>query len=468
MQILMPKVGLTMTEGSIVQWHKHEGEFVARGEPLFTFETEKSTLEFESPAEGILSQILIPAGQVVACFVPVGAVGEGQPVTSQQSRVMDGVDAPQQTKASAPGAQPTARKPISPRARMRAREMGIEVEAIAGSGPEGAVRERDVVNVNHQTANVKAQSASASVRATPVAQRMAAERGIDLAQIRGTGRDGVITREDVERQRTEDGRPKTETIPSSPHHPVTSSSNNETVPLSPIRRITAQRMTENAQAAPHVTLTTEADASALVSAREQLVAELGEKISYNALLIAIVAKALGQHPEVNASWNDDGGRKTEDGQPVGLPSSVLRHTSIHIGLAVDTPRGLLVPVLRDCGGKGLAEIHRRLGDVVTRAQAGKARPDELSGATFTITNLGMFEIDAFTPIINLPEAAILGVGRIVKKAVVLDDDRIVPRSMMTLSLSFDHRVMDGATAAKFLQRTKQLVERPMALLLRSA
>lgn len=436
MQILMPKVGLTMTEGSIVQWHKREGDLVARGEPLFTFETEKSTLEFESPAEGVLSQILIPAGQVVACFVPVAEVGAGeaQSITNHESRV---------TGAA-------SRKPISPRARMRAREMGVDVEGIAGSGPDGAVRERDVMSVKRETLNVNPQSAS--VRATPIAQRIATEMGIDLAHIRGTGRDGVITREDVERQKTE-GFP--------------SSSDNQPVPLTPIRRITAQRMTENAQAAPHVTLTTEADASALVSAREQISAELGEKLSYNALLIAIVAKALGEHAEVNASWGDDGGRKTEDGQPVGLPSSVLRHTSIHIGLAVDTPRGLLVPVLRDCGGKGLAEIHRQLGEVVARAQAGKARPDEVSGGTFTITNLGMFEIDAFTPIINLPEAAILGVGRIVKKAIVLDDDRIVPRPMMTLSLSFDHRVMDGATAAKFLQRVKQLVERPMALLLRS-
>jgi len=465
MQILMPKVGLTMTEGSIVQWHKREGDHVARGEPLFTFETEKSTLEFESPAEGTLSQILIPAGQVVACFVPVAEVGEGGASNVKREDVPVTRHEPRVTGAA-------ARKPISPRARMRAREMEIDVDGIAGSGPEGAVRERDVMGVKRETSNVNQQSASASVRATPVAQRIAAEMGIDLAYIRGTGRDGMITREDVERQRTEDRRPKTDEFPSPPQHPIPSSDDNQTIPLTPIRRITAERMTENAQTAPHVTLTTEADASALVSAREQLIAELSEKISYNALLIAIAVKALGEHPAVNASWNEktiDDGRQTTSTQSsiVHRLSSVVQHTKVHIGLAVDTPRGLLVPVLRDCSGKGLAEIHRQLVDVVTRAQAGKARPDELSGGTFTITNLGMFEIDAFTPIINLPEAAILGVGRIVKKAVVLDDDRIVPRSMMTLSLSFDHRVMDGATAAKFLQRVKQLVERPMALLLRS-
>ena len=474
MQILMPKVGLTMTEGTIVQWHKRAGEFVAKGEALFTFETEKSTLEFESPAEGALTQILAPAGQVVACLVPVAEIGgEGRGAKSE-GREAWGVMRAAASLSTQDSSLGTLKRPISPRAKLRAGELGIDVNAIVGTGPDGAVRERDVIeasNVKRRTSNSDPREVSSPkpIRATPVALRIAEERNLDLSQITGTGRAGLITREDVEERGA--WSVEREALSSdpllTPHAP-------RSAPLFAARRITAQRMTENSLAAPHVTLNTEADASALVSAREQLNAELGEKISYNALLIAIVAKALREHPGVNASWvEEDGRRGTGDGEPQSRPPSpvprqlpqISQHSTINIGLAVDTPCGLLVPVLRDCETKSLAQIHHELGELVARALAGKTKPDELGNGTFTITNLGAFEIDAFTPIINLPEAAILGVGRIVKKAVVVDDDRIVPRHMLTLSLSFDHRVIDGAPAAKFLQRIKQLVERPMALLI---
>lgn len=478
MQILMPKVGLTMTEGTIVQWHKREGEFVAKGEALFTFETEKSTLEFESPAEGALTQILAPAGQVVACLVPVAEIGgEGRGAKSEGREAGGVIRHESQVISHKSGgsdahdlAFSTSRRPISPRAKLRAGELGIDVNTIVGTGPDGALRERDVVeasNVKRQMSNADPREVSSPkpIRATPVALRIAEKRNLDLSQITGTGRAGLITREDVEeRGASSVEREMLSSDPLlTPHAP-------RSTPLFAARRITAQRMTENSLAAPHVTLTTEADASALVSAREQLNAELGEKISYNALLIAIVAKALREHPGVNASWVEetiDERRPTADklAAAVSRRWSVVQHPSINIGLAVDTPRGLLVPVLRDCETKSLAQIHHELGELVARALAGKTKPDELGNGTFTITNLGAFEIDAFTPIINLPEAAILGVGRIVKKAVVVDDDRIVPRHMLTLSLSFDHRVIDGAPAAKFLQRIKQLVERPMALLI---
>jgi pyruvate dehydrogenase E2 component (dihydrolipoamide acetyltransferase) len=187
----------------------------------------------------------------------------------------------------------------------------------------------------------------------------------------------------------------------------------------------------------------------LVSARNQLNAELPEKISYNTLLLAICAKALKEQPAINASWQDAG---------------IVAHSQINIGLAVDTPRGLLVPVIRDAGGKPIPQLHREVTDAVARAGEGKSKPDELSGGTFTITNLGMFEVDGFTPIINLPEAAILGVGRIAPKPVA-KGEQVVVRQMLTLSLSFDHRAVDGAPAGKFLQRIKQLIERPFALMM---
>ncbi len=401
MDILMPKVGLTMTEGTITQWHKREGERVGKGELLFTFETEKSTLEYESPLEGVLARILVPVGQVTPCLAPVA-------------------DIDRQSPASIPHA------PVSPRARLRARELGIDIATVPASGPGGVVLERDVLACTER-------QSGAAARTTPVAQRAAAELGVDLAAVKGSGPGGRITREDVDRAAESRRQP-----PSPPPNLQA---------LTPARRITAQRTAESARTAPHVTLTTEADATALVSAREQLIAELGEKVSYNALLVAIAARALKEHPQLNASWAEGG---------------IALHNHIAIGVAVDTPRGLYVPVVPDASSP-LVQIHRVLTELLARTLAGTAGNDDFSGGTFTITNLGMYEIDAFTPIVNQPQCAILGVGRIAGKPVARGE-QVVVRQMMTLSLSFDHRVVDGAPAAQFLQRIKALIERPFALL----
>jgi pyruvate dehydrogenase E2 component (dihydrolipoamide acetyltransferase) len=446
MEIVMPKVGLTMTEGTIAEWHKREGERVNKGEPLFTFETEKSSLEYESPEAGVLGKILVQVGQTVPCFTPVAVLGDGArapaiPVQSADKPNILRTDATPVAVSQSPIAN--SKQPASPRAKQRAKAMGIDITQVSGTGPAGAIRERDVL----QKASVPAQAPA--IKATPLAAKLAGELGVDLAQIRGTGPEGKITRDDVERAAREQlHRPAS-------HVKDDAASANFHSPLStlhsptPIRRVTAQRMAANAQTAPHVTLFTEADATELVSARNQLNAELPEKISYNTLLLAICAKALKEQPAINASWQDAG---------------IVAHSQINIGLAVDTPRGLLVPVIRDAGGKPIPQLHREVTDAVARAGEGKSKPDELSGGTFTITNLGMFEVDGFTPIINLPEAAILGVGRIAPKPVA-KGEQVVVRQMLTLSLSFDHRAVDGAPAGKFLQRIKQLIERPFALMM---
>jgi pyruvate dehydrogenase E2 component (dihydrolipoamide acetyltransferase) len=416
MDVLMPKVGLTMTEGTVVHWHKREGDRVRKGEPLFTFETEKSTLDYEAPASGTLSRILVAEGCTVPCLTPVALLE-------------DIVDACERSEAP-------LRRPCSPRARMRAKALGVDLNQVVGSGPGGAIRERDVL-----------AAAQPAARATPLAKRLAEELGISLSEVAGSGPSGRITREDVARA-AQAQRAAAEPAADPPRvHPLT-----------PAQRVTAQRLAANAQAAPHVTLFTEADATHLVAAREQLSAELNEKVSYSALFIAICARALKEHPHVNASWAAQLPDRPD--QP-----GVVWHSAIHIGIAVDTPEGLLVPVLRDAGAKSLAQIHRESADLVARALSGQLQPDELRGSTFTITNLGMFEVDGFTPILNLPEAAILGIGRLAKKPAVLEDGSIAARTLLTLSLTFDHRVMDGAPAARFLQRVKQLVERPFALLL---
>jgi pyruvate dehydrogenase E2 component (dihydrolipoamide acetyltransferase) len=274
---------------------------------------------------------------------------------------------------------------------------------------------------------------------------MAEEAGLDLGSLVGTGPRGQIVREDVERAIAESRRAPTLPLPSSPIPSVSEPA--EVIPFTGIRALIAGRMAaSHSQTAP-VTLTAEADATALVELRRQLAAD-GVAVSYNDLLLYVLAKALREHPRLNTSL---------DGETI----RVWRR--IDIGLAVDTERGLLVPVVRDVASKGLAQLAAETQALIQRAQAGRCTPDELTGGTFTLTNLGMFGIDAFTPLINLPETAILGVGRIKARPTVIGD-QIVARQTAWLSLTFDHRLVDGGPAARFLQRVVQLAEKPHLLM----
>jgi len=259
---------------------------------------------------------------------------------------------------------------------------------------------------------------------------------MSLNGISGSGVNGRIMRQDVQ-EAVAASQPKTAGQPQ---------------PLSGLRAVIAERLGRSWMERPQVTLTTEADASNLVAARNELNAELastGEKISYNTLFLALAAQALQEQPNLNVQLTENG---------------LTQLTEVNIGCAVDTERGLLVPVVRNAAGKGLRNLNRELEAVVGRALTGRSLPDDLTGGTFTITNLGAYEVDAFTPLINPPECAILGIGRINAKPVGVNG-QIVLREMVALSLSFDHRLVDGAPAARFLQRIKQLVERPFTLAL---
>jgi pyruvate dehydrogenase E2 component (dihydrolipoamide acetyltransferase) len=286
----------------------------------------------------------------------------------------------------------------------------------------------------------QAAEARTEIKVSPVARKVAGKESLDLATVTGTGPGGRIMRQDVERALA--GEPLAHSAQGLPTPPGIR-------PLTGLRAVIAERLSASWRERPHVTLTTEVDATNLVSARRQAMSELGQKVSYDALLVALVARALREHPDLNVRLAEAGLETVPD---------------IHVGVAVDTDRGLLVPVVRDAGKKDLGQILVALSGLLERARTGRSLPDDLTGGTFTITNLGMFEIDAFTPIINPPESAILGVGRILSKPVGLEG-QIVLRDMMTLSLSFDHRLVDGAPAARFLQRVKQLIERPFALAL---
>jgi pyruvate dehydrogenase E2 component (dihydrolipoamide acetyltransferase) len=464
-EILLPRLGWTMEEGVFVEWLKHDGDLVQSGDLLFTIESDKATVEVETFESGILR--VAPDGPQSGSTLPVGAVlgylvqpGERAPFEADQAPVAEnqepenretGLDNGQPiTNNSHPTSTPHPPAPnsrrsgptISPRARRVAIELGVDWGALAGSGRTGRIVERDI-------RALAAQVSTGQVRATPLARRMAEDLGIDLGQLAASQPGRRIERSVVEQAaRVQSPAAQPAALPAAPA---------QTQPISGIRRITATRMAESAHTVAPVTLTTEADATELARLRSNIVADLaGTELavpSYNDLLVRLVALALLENPALNASLADD---------------RVVQHAAVHVGIAVDTERGLLVPVVRDAHTKSVQQIASASAQLIAQARAGKSAPDDLGGGTFTITNLGMYEIDAFTPIINLPECAILGVGRIVARPVVVDEqaETIAVRKMMALSLTIDHRVVDGAPAARFLQRVKHFVEHPYAWLTR--
>jgi pyruvate dehydrogenase E2 component (dihydrolipoamide acetyltransferase) len=456
-EVILPKLGQTMDEGAIVEWVKQEGEPVKRGDLLFTVESDKAVLEVEATARGFLRKVLVPEGQTVPVLTVIALITRdaeedissyGEPGVAPQeaeptevapttaAEVLSDV-APEELPE-----RPTGRIFASPRARKAAKERGIDLALLTGTGPNGRIVEKDVLD-----------HAAARPKATPVAVKTAEALGVDLATVPGTGPGGRITKADVEAAAQPPALPAE--LPAVP--PPLEPRSVEREPVAGLRRIIAERMAASDEATARVTLITEADATAFVEVREQLKASVSEEWGftpgYNDLLAIIVARALREFPYMNARLSED--------EPGGLV--LERLPFVNLGMAVDTERGLLVPVIRDADQKGLRVFGTEFRELVERARVGRSLPDDLSGGTFTITNLGMYEIDAFTPIINLPEAAILGVGRIQPKPVIRED-KVVARQMWSLSLAFDHRLVDGAPAARFLQRIKQLVENPYLLL----
>ncbi|MGQ9500584.1 MAG: 2-oxo acid dehydrogenase subunit E2 [Anaerolineae bacterium] len=438
-EVLVPPLGTTVDTVTLVKWYVAEGEAVQKGEPLFAIETDKATLDVEAPASGVLRRVTARPGDVLQALSVIAVIAASdevlaedtlsQSLTEQAMSIASGSEASQ---TAAEGKKRT-RILISPRARRLAEQHQIQLAELHGSGPEGAIIERDVL------AYLERRAAPAI---TPVAQRMAEQAGLDWQQLQGSGVGGRITRDDVERALT---RPLATAQPvatiGADNVPI------EIIPLQGVRAVIAERMTRSHATTAPVTLTALADATALVALRQQLQQD-GINVSYNDLFIYIVARALREHRRLNASL---------DGEAIKV------WQRIHIGLAVDTECGLLVPVVRDADTKGLAQLAQETSALIARAQTGQSTPAELSGGTFTITNLGMFGIDSFTPVINLPECAILGVGRINRQVVVVGES-IVVRQMVWLSLSFDHRLVDGAPAARFLRRVVQLVEGPHLLM----
>jgi pyruvate dehydrogenase E2 component (dihydrolipoamide acetyltransferase) len=480
-QVTMPMLGLTMEEGTVAEWLKHEGDAVKKDEPLLTVEMDKGTQEVPSPAAGVLRRIVVQAGTTVPVKTLIAEIGEAgevltplpaspsaagglgdlpprpaadsQPVAAASASRSGAESSHSGGGSSSPGqgsSSPTghgvahgARLFASPRARMRARALDVELSSIRGSGPQGRIVEADVL---------AASVTETRVVATPLARRLAQEHGVSIGDLQGTGPGGRITQEDVllAAASSSDTRAAGDvTLPAAGTRTA-----GDIHPLTRVRRITAERMVASAQTTATVTLFLDADFSEAARFRNQLQPEFARlgvpKLPWDALIAKAAALALLEHPAVVAQWTDGQG---------------LRQTqAVHVGVAVALePEGLVVPVLVDAGTRSLRELATDLLTLVERARAGRLSPAEMQGGTFTITNLGAYRIDGFTPILNPPETAILGVGRIAEKPVVIEG-KVEVRTLCTLSLSFDHRVVDGVPAAAFLARLAELLERPYTLL----
>lgn len=453
-EVVMPKLGWNMETGHIVEWLKRDGDMVQAGDALFTVETDKALTDVEALDSGVLR--IPPDAPAPGQDVPIGAVlaylaPEGEPAPFEQTSLSavaasNGAMAEQLPVGAAPAtAEPGAATslalngvpPASPRARRVAAELAVDWQTLCGSGRSGRIVERDV------RAAAPRAATGAGVRATPLARRLAEQAGVDFDQLAGVVPGKRISRADVEA--------------AAPIKLATDALADEVARLEPVRRLIGERMTQSAHSVAAVTLTTEVDATAFVKLREQIKVALERTDSpapaYHDLLARLVALALLEHPDLNASLSGD---------------DVVRHRAVHIGIAVDTERGLLVPVVRDAQRKSVRAIAAESAGLIKQARSGRIAPSDLQGSTFTITNLGMYGIDAFTPIINLPECAILGVGRILAKPVVVDEatELLGVRRMMALSLTFDHRVVDGGAAARFLRRVAEFVEQPVLWLVR--
>ncbi len=413
--IKMPTLGLTMESGTITRWLKQVGETVTKDEPLFSVETDKAENEVEAPLSGTLLKIVVAEGQEVAVQKIIAYIG--QPGES--------IDEPGAAGPSASGAATAAvaSTPVSAAAPVAA--------ASAGSGRE--------------------------LRASPLARKVARELGVDLLRVPGSGPDGRVQESDVRAFAEAQSRAAVApavapiTAPEPVPEPILVGAPGELEQLNRVRRVTAERMAQSSRTVARVTLFSETDFAEAVRFRAHLKDDFekryGVKLTYDAMLVKASAIALREHSVINAQWAD---------------GAIWRVAEIHIGVAVAVEQGLLVAVVRDADRKSLVEVSRDLDSMASRARQGRLAVADMSGSTFTITNLGGHGVDTFTPIVNPPEAAILGVGRIAQRPFVVDG-RVEARHTAWLSLAFDHRVTDGAPAGDFLTRIREIIEKPYLL-----
>ena len=438
-KVTMPKLGMTMKVGKVSKWYKNEGDSVEKGEDLFEVETEKITNKVESPATGILFQIVVPEGTTVAVGTILAVIAEA----GEKPERIEGIQAGEVVEMKAEPGKPQAaeektgpkeKKRIlaTPSARRVAKELGVDLTLVPGTGPDGKIKEADVRKFHEEGPPVP--------KITPLAAEIAKQEGLDISKITGTGENGKITRADVQRA-----------LAAPEVAPEEIPSDVKVIPLEGIRKVIADNMHASLQNSAQLTTFTEVDVTEMVRfrdlVREEYKMDDSVKISYNDIIVMATARALMRHRIMNSTL---------------VGEEILVHDTVHLGIAVALSEGLIVPKLRNAEKKTLLQIAKEVRELAQKAREGALVVEEVTDGTFTISNVSMLGMDGFTPVLNPPETGILGVGRVIEKPAVFNGE-ITIRHMMTLSLTFDHRVVDGVPAMTFLKTLARYLEHPMLL-----
>ena len=459
-EVIMPKAGSEMEEGEIVQWFKQEGDEVKEGEVLLEIVTDKVNMEVEAEATGTLLKILAQAGDVVPVVQTIawiGEPGEKIPGASESGEVapaetiiekkVDYTPVKEVEKVDYSGLRAT------PAARAYARKKGIDLSKVKGTGPKGRIHKDDVLDYK----------LNSKVKISPLAERIAKIEGINTESIVGTGPNGKIMKADImavlHGAPKVEAAPKAEVAPKAPKAPKAPNENQwgvvETVPMSPMRKVISKRMSESYFSAPTFVVNVEVDMTELLALRKKVVdaiiEETGKKATVTDFISLAVIKSLMKHPYVNASLSSD-------------EKEMYLHHYVNLSIAVGMDSGLVVPVIKGADKMSLKELVVASKEITTKALNGKLKPDEMADSTFTISNLGMYGVKSFVPIINQPNTAILGVSATVPKPVVYNGE-VTVRPIMTLTLTADHRVVDGLEGAKFMKTLKEAIENPLSLLI---
>lgn len=446
-EMILPKVDMDQESGTIVEWKKNNGDEVKEGEIVLVIETDKVAIDVEAPASGTLQGITSQPGDTLPIATVIAYIlkpGEEMPAEAKSAPAPAAEAAP--AAKSEPAPQPAA--PATPVAQKMAADLGVDLSQVAGSGTGGKITKADVEAASQQPAAAPAApapSADGKVNAVPAARREAREQGIDLAAVSGSGPAGRIQSADVLAAASAGAASA-----GAARLSAGSQLEDQVIPLAGMRKTIAERMTASYQNVPHITFTARVDMTQFNQARKVLNAHSekvdGVKISATALIAKITAMTLTRHPWLNGSLQGD---------------NILLHKDVNMGVAVALEAGLIVPVVQQADRKGIAQIALEINDLAVRAREGSLAPGDVKNGTFTISNLGPFGVESFSAIINAPQAGILAVGATYNEAVPLENGEIVSRPVMNISLSADHRIVDGAVAAYFIADLKAALENPI-------
>ena len=451
-EIQMPKLSDTMTEGTLVSWKKKKGDKVSAGEVIAEIETDKATMEWESPEDGTLTEIYVEEGGKVNVgdkIAFIGEEGEEAPKKEEKKEAEKKEEKAEEKKEKKPQAETEKSAPAEKKEKETAPPQKKTVEAAAPAAPS-----QDRKKTAQPTAS-PARTEEARVKASPVARRVAAELGVDLSSVKGTGPDGRVTETDVRAAAKSKGAAPAQKAPATakPSAPSIKTGEGARIQLSGMRKIIAQRLVESLGPIPHFYLTIEINAAPLMAAREEL-KSAGEgadtsKITVNDFVLKAAVQAAVKVPRVNASFDRD---------------AIVQYANVDLGIAVAIEDGLLTPIIRAAQNKSLREISEQVKDLAGRARNKRMKPEEFQGGTFTVSNLGGMGIDSFSAVINPPQGFILAIGKVTKVPVIDAGDQIVVGQRMSITMSCDHRVIDGALGAEYLKELRHLLENPALLL----